>query len=226
MRFETMKYIIGLVVFLSVFSRAGEASLTLESHDNKMRLEVRDTMLQEILDEIWERYQVQVVGLEHREEERITFSASGKSLDDLLKRLFRYMGEVNYAFEYSDVKLVRVSVLPRSDGKTVPLPPSYQKSEHRQKKFGRTVQVKDVIKGSQAEELGLQKDDLIIEYDGVKINSAQQLVKEVKKKSDIDQVDMTVVRDKIPIRYVLKGGRIGVRIITHKLPQETLDNYY
>jgi S1-C subfamily serine protease len=81
------------------------------------------------------------------------------------------------------------------------------------------------IKGSQAEELGLQVGDLIVEYDGVKIHNAQQLVKEVKKKSEIGQVEMTVVREERSFPYVLNSGKIGVRISTTKIPKEAFDTY-
>ena len=87
------------------------------------------------------------------------------------------------------------------------------------------VKVIGTIKGSQAEELGLQVGDLIIEYDGVKIHNAQQLVKEVKKKSESGQVEMTVVREHQSSPYTLNSGKIGVRISTTKISKEAFETY-
>ncbi len=200
-----------------------DASVTIEIQKEKIVLHAEKASVGEILEKIRQKYPVEIRGMEHREEEILTFSAKG-TLEDVIKRLLRYIGEENCAFEFTDVRLTRVSVLPKSKTRASShFPKANQKKA--QKKFGNVVQVKGVNKGTQAEELELQKDDLIVEYDGVKIRSAQQLVREVKKKSDREQVEMTVMRDRIPIQFVLKGGLIGVRIVTIKIPKEELDSY-
>ncbi|MDM8550231.1 PDZ domain-containing protein [Desulfobacterales bacterium HSG2] len=196
--------------------------MIIEFQQGEMVLQAQDVPIGEILEEIFQKHQVEIVGLEHREEETITFSAKGKTLEDVLRRLFRYLKEENCAFEFTDVKLKRVSVLPKSKGK------GHSRPVRTERKAGRktsVVRVIGIIKGSQAEELGLKIGDLIIEYDGVKIRSAQQLVREVKKKSDSGQVEMTVVRDRSSSPYVLNGGKIGVRISTAKIPKEEFDTY-
>jgi S1-C subfamily serine protease len=79
--------------------------------------------------------------------------------------------------------------------------------------------VQSIIEASQAESAGLQKGDIILEYDGVPITSAQQLVSEVEKKAQINQIEMVIVRRKIMTRLILNGGFIGVRIATKNIPR-------
>ena len=74
--------------------------------------------------------------------------------------------------------------------------------------------------------MDLMQGDIIVEYDGIRINSAAQLVKEVKKKSTNNQVEMIVVRDRTSRRLILIGGVIGVRITTEKVSKREYLNYF
>ena len=85
--------------------------------------------------------------------------------------------------------------------------------------------VQSIVEGSQAETAGLQKGDIILEYDGVRITSAQQLVNEVEKKAASSQIEMLFVRQKIPTRLILNGGFIGVRVMTTKILRAELNTY-
>lgn len=217
-----MKYTI-ISLFLFFCSVMADASFV-EFQQGEIVLQAQDAPLGEILEEIFQKYQVEIVGLEHREAEMITFSAKGKTLEDVLRRLFRYLKEENCAFEFTDIKLKRVSVFPKSNKKSYSRPARTEQKADRKTTVS-VVKVIGTIKGSQAEELDLQVGDLIIEYDGVKIHNARQLVKEVKKKSEIGQVEMTVVRDRRASPYILNSGKIGVRISTAKIPKEEFETY-
>ena len=70
--------------------------------------------------------------------------------------------------------------------------------------------------------MDLTAGDIIIEYDGVRISSAQQLVEEVEKKAENSQVEMIVIREKTPMRLILAGGIIGVRIVTKNISYEEI----
>ena len=83
-----------------------------------------------------------------------------------------------------------------------------------------------VLEFSQAQSLDLTAGDIIIEYDGVRISSAQQLVEEVEKKAENSQVDMIVIREKNSMRLILAGGTIGVRIRTKNISYEEIDVVY
>ena len=89
----------------------------------------------------------------------------------------------------------------------------------QENEFVSIAQVQSIIEASQAESAGLQIGDIILEYDGVPINSAQQLVREVEKKAQVNQIEMVIVRQKIPTRLILNGGFIGIRILTKKIPR-------
>ncbi|QTA87155.1 PDZ domain-containing protein [Desulfonema magnum] len=208
-----------IIIFPESALFAADAFLIVELQEGKALLEAREMPLGEVLEEIRQKYRVKIQGLEHREDALITFSAEGEAPEDVLKRLFTYLGEANYAFEFSDVRLNRVSVLPKSNAKVSSFPTKTNEKKPR-RKFANVVQIKKINKNSQAEELGLQKNDLVIEYDGVKITSAQQLSKEVKKRSEDQVVEMTILRDHEPVRFTLNGGLIGIHIVTAKIPEE------
>ena len=69
-------------------------------------------------------------------------------------------------------------------------------------------------------------DDLIVEYDGIRIHNAAQLVAEVKKKSNESSIEMIVVRDQSPLRIVVQGGFLGVRIKTERIPKANYLNFF
>ena len=93
------------------------------------------------------------------------------------------------------------------------------KGPSQQNDFESVAQVQSIVEASQAESAGLQEGDIILEYDGVPITSAQQLVSEVEKKAQISQIEIVIVRQKITTRLILNGGFIGVRIFTKNIPR-------
>jgi S1-C subfamily serine protease len=88
------------------------------------------------------------------------------------------------------------------------------------------AQIQSIVEFSQAESLDLLAGDIIIEYDGVRITSAQQLVDEVEKKAGNSQVEMIVIREKNPMQLILAGGVIGVRIMTKEISQEEISSIF
>ena len=85
------------------------------------------------------------------------------------------------------------------------------------------IEVTNVIEGSQAESLGLQKGDFIVEYDGRKMGRASQLVLETKKKNPHETVELRVVREGNPMRYFVNGGFIGIQIKTVKVFEKSIN---
>jgi S1-C subfamily serine protease len=83
-----------------------------------------------------------------------------------------------------------------------------------------------VVENSQAQDQGLLKGDLIVEYDGIMIRDSRKLVKATQKKSAAESVTITVLRDQIPMQFVLDAGFIGVRIRNQSVPNEEVDNYF
>lgn len=201
------------------------SSLIVNLQQGRLVLQAQGTPLWKILDAIRRECMVEILGLDDRKNEPVTFSSKGETLEDALKQLLRHLGEKNYAFEFVDERLRRASVFPEAEG-IVDLPHVPPGEKVSQKKFVNVVIIQNIVDGSQAQALDLLEGDLIIEYDGVKITGGPlDLIKEVKKKSNKEQVGMIIVRNNEPRRFVLNGGAIGVRIKTIKIPREELDNY-
>ena len=181
-------------------------------------LEARDSTLGEIINQFYDKYRIEIKGLEGREPEKITFPYTVDTPEDLLKSLLRYIGVKNYAFEFTEATLKRLVVVPEATSDVSSSSPASKGSGH-ENEFVSVAQVQSIIEASQAESAGLQKDDIILEYDGVPITSAQQLVSEVEKKAQISQIEMVIVRQKITTSLILNGGFIGVRIVTKNIPR-------
>lgn len=183
----------------------------------KLVINAQKTPLGKILDEIYLNCMVKIIGLGTREKEQITFTSAGQTTEDVLKRLLRHLNENNYAFEYNNEGLVKISVLPKSKTKVSSHPDPKPK-----KVLVNAVRVQNTVEGTQADELGLRKGDYIISYDGIQITSAQQLVMEVRKRAESDNIELIVMRDREPMSFIVKGGLIGVNINTVKISKEDL----
>ena len=185
-------------------------------------IETHDSFLVEVLKELYDKYSIEVAGLESRENDKITFSFEADTLESLLRGLLRYLGVKNFAIEFTDATLTRIVVLPDSMSGITPSE-NVQTVQENQLESLSVAQVQSIVEFSQAESLDLTAGDIIIEYDGVHITSAQQLVEEVKDKAQNSQVEMIVIRDKRPMRLILAGGIIGVRIITKNISKEEIN---
>ena len=218
-------FTIGLVLticFAISQTNAGVEINTLQ--DGTIRFEVSDSSLEEIAAKLNDKYAIEVTGLDKREGEKFTFSFFAETPEELLKRLLRYAGIKNYAFEFSDATLKRLVIVPKGtrDTSTVLEP---EQKEKKPEAFITIAQIQSIVEGSQAESAGLQEGDIVLEYDGVPIRSAQQLVREVERKSTNSQIELVIVRQNITTRLILSGGFIGVRIMTQKIPRTEFENY-
>lgn len=196
-----------------------------QTRNGKIFLKARDSTIREIVREFQNKYSIEISGLENRESEKISFSSDAHTLEGLLKGLLRHLNIKNFAIEYADATLKRVVVVPNARGAISDFVTS-NKDRLNLKKFVNVAEVQSIIEASQAESLDLLEGDIIIEYDGVPINDARQLVNEVEKKASSDQVEMVIVREKTPRRLILGGGFIGVRVMTRKVLKEEGDTLY
>jgi type II secretory pathway component GspD/PulD (secretin) len=192
--------------------------------DGSIHFEAQDATLEEIAKALNDNYAIEVKGLENREDGRITLSHRADTPENLLKRILRHIGIKNYAFEFADATLKRLVVVPAA-ADDISSVSKFSKSLSQPKDLVNIAQIQSVIEASQAESAGLQEGDIILEYDGVPISSAQQLVSEVEKKSASSQIEMVIVRQKIQSRLILNGGFIGIRIITKRIPRAEFDTY-
>jgi len=211
--FGTAFYAIEPANASSEITRVRKGNIVIETHDS---------FLVEVLKELYDKYSIEVAGLESRENDKITFSFEADTLESLLRGLLRYLGVKNFAIEFTDATLTRIVVVPDSMSGITPSE-NVQAEQENQFESLSVAQVQSIVEFSQAESLDLTAGDIIIEYDGVHITSAQQLVEEVKDKAQNSQVEMIVIRDKRPMRLILAGGIIGVRIITKNISKEEIN---
>jgi len=188
-------------------------------------IETHDSVLAEIFKELYDKYSIEVSGLESRESDKITFSFEADTLEALLRGLLRYLGVKNFAIQFADATLTKIVVVPDSMS-DITTSENVQMDQRDQVEALSVAQIQSIVAFSQAESLDLIAGDIIIEYDGVRITSAQQLVEEVEKKSEKSQVEMIVIREKNPVRLILAGGIIGVRIMTKKISKEEINAIY
>lgn len=226
--FLSLRIIIQISFLLTVLSAADIAFGSGEiigTADGKLFIRAQNLSLRSVVARLHEDFAVEIKGLETLQNERITFAFEAVSLEELVKGLLRHLNIKNYAFEFAEEKLKQVIIVPGA--KSIIQSPVDSKTDSTKREETVTVAViKSVVESSQAESLGLLQSDFIVEYDGIRINNATQLVKEVEKRSANNQIEMIVVRDKTPMRLILQGGVIGVRITTEKISKQEYLNYF
>lgn len=193
--------------------------------NGKIIFQARDATLAEVIEELRTKYSIEIKGLEERKTEKITYAFDADTLEALLKGLLRHLGIKNYAFEFADEALKRLVVVPAATSDVTSLSISPEDIE-QDEEFVSVAQIQSIVESSQAESADLEAGDLIIEYDGVPITSAQQLVSEVEKKTAKNQIEMVVVRQKNRSRLIISAGFIGVRITTKKISRAEFDTFH
>lgn len=189
-----------------------------------IKFEARDASLEEIVKQLFDNLKIEVRGLEDRADEKVSFSHTAETTEDLLKNLLRRLGIRNYAFEFAEARLNRLVVVPEA-ANDVSVSSKSTKNSNGPPELVSVARIQSIVEGSQAESAGLQQGDLILEYDGERISSARQLVREVEKKSSNTQIELLVVRQNIATRLVLNGGFMGVRVTTQKIPRNEVTDF-
>ncbi len=223
---------IGIIVSVAVCvgltpglcSEKADKNSDIQCSDGKLNIRVQNMPLSKLIEEIRRKCRVDISGLEHRTNETLNFFGKEEVQETVLKRLLRQLNEENYVFEYTRSGLSRIVVVPRSTAKYSSSPPSFPLRPAESADIpppappplpiaeNASVGVVDVIQGSQAEAVGLQKGDVVVEYDGVKITDPQQLIQEVKSRETKEVVEVTVLRNNTPMTFVMKGGFMGINI--------------
>lgn len=181
--------------------------------------------LRTVADALYSRFDIRIGGLETHEHSKVNLAFEAHSLEELVKGLLRHMKINNYAFEFTDQQLKLVNIFPASKQADLPSVSSRTPSSPNEETVT-VVVVKSVVESSQAEGLGILPGDLIVEYDGIRLNNAVELVKEVKRKSTKSSIDLLVVRNDSTMRLVVQGGFIGVRIATERISKSTYLDFF
>lgn len=205
---------------------AGEKPLVESRSGGRFFLGADNVELFRIVEEIRAELGITISGLEGVEDRKVSCSGEWASSDAMVKGVLRFLGIKNYLLEFDQGKIARVRVMnaggrfaarTKESGTPELSPEDVAVTPEKQEIFS-FVKVQGVVEGSQAEELDIMTGDFIVQYNGVEITSSNRLVGEVKKVSPESRVEMVVIRDHDPVTFTLKGGMIGVRIITVKLP--------
>jgi len=209
-----------IVVHLS--ASAVDASTVLKKQGQRWELNIQKIPLSELLERLFREHQVIVSGLDSRGKEILNLTAVGDSLADIIRSLLLNLGEKNFAFEYTDNRLSRVLVLPggAEDMRNISTIVSSQVPALAESVDA--VEVLGIIEGSQAQNLDIRKGDLLLEYDGMKIDRASKLVEETKKRSSADEIELVLLRNGDPVRLNARGGFLGVQVKTIKIFTEEM----
>lgn len=171
------------------------------------------------------KYNIEIIGIDEKAADPITLVAQNISMSDGVKRILKLVGEENFTFEYIDGKLHKVCVYEGSN--QPPVENLFQPETHAvREKLSSVVKITAVIPGSQAEYLGMRKNDLIIIYDGVKITGTSQLIKLVRGKPVDETVRLTLVQNGMPTDVYAHGGLLGVRIRTSHVARGVYNSYF
>ena len=219
------KILLTLLILLSGSAAGIAADDTIDDivkfQNDTLTIQASQTPLIKILSAIQNKCLVKITGLEHRKEEKVTFSSNKGSLERVLKDFLRHLGEKNYAFEYGNAALLQIVVLPGAQADNYPTATLANQKENLPESV-EAVRVVVVIDGTQAQSVGLMEGDIILEYGGLKIGSADELIKATKTKTNTDQVEILVLRENYQLRFILHGGLIGVRIQNESIAKESL----
>lgn len=198
---------------------AGEngASFRIEFQDDGVVFFSEGATVGEILAGIGDEFRMTVSGLSEKQLQQVSATLKGDSVQDAMRRLLRQLGVRNFAFHYTEDRLSHVSVFPESK---TPGPPVRQPPVSASSTRDSAVEVIDVVEGTQARTIGLEKGDLILEYGGIRLGRASQLVEETRNRDSFETVELAVLRNGERLRFFVNGGLIGVRVKTVRMRNE------
>lgn len=162
---------------------------------------------------------------------RIDFEDSGAA-ETVIRHLLRKARESNFAFEFEDTGLFKVTIFPSSSAPARTLaaespeaaapPPPESPGENSLP----IVRVTEVVEDTQALELGLETGDVVFEYAGQRITAPGQLVALVKEhETDREKIEIKVLRGDNMLRFFMEPGLVGVRIVSDRVLKEYLDKF-
>lgn len=216
-------------------SLSADARLEIVCTGNTVRIHASNVHFENLLKELNQKCGIAFSGMETHFQKVVNFSSENQDMEETLLRLLQYMDINNYFLEFRDNQLAGLFIPdasafpPSASASSLPEPgrqirPSVSTPPPQPdpKDSIRAVRVYGLIDDTQAESSGIMEGDVIVNYDGVMIDSTSKLIREVQKREEDDIVEMTVIRDGTPVTISLRGGFIGVRIRTENLPKAEL----
>lgn len=188
---------------------------SIDREGEKVTLDIKEMPVAELVERINFEAGIEIRGLMERRSGRVTFTHTGRSLEDVLRQLLRYLDETNFIYQYEDDRLTRITVLPTGEDEA---PVSQRESDWIDLAPKTTVvEIVDVLEESQAESVGLKKGDYIYQYGSRRMYDSQTLIKETDRKDDSTTVEMIVIRNGDAKSFFLERGFIGVQVRTRIL---------
>jgi predicted metalloprotease with PDZ domain len=183
--------------------------------------------LKHIILEFEAQHSLMFTGLSDFMDNKITLSYTG-SIMDIITKLLKLLKIQNYAYTFNREQLIEVTALPTSTTIINSLEPVTEttKKQNTNRLNSSTVLIQKVLPDSQGEMVQLEVNDYIIAYNGHKISNARRLIDYVKKYKVEESVSIVIVRDERILEFTLRGGLIGVQIVTIPMKFEILENYY
>jgi C-terminal processing protease CtpA/Prc len=173
----------------------------------------RSAPLDKIFKEIENEFQITIAGLNSRRSESISLSINDESVDGILKKLIKSIGEKNYAFIYITEKLTTLYFVPESEFDFIPFKEKTKTDIHKKNYFGAIVT--SIFDNSFMHSAELRTGDIITEYDNVRITKGPiELSKLMKERSDRNSIEMRILRDNVPMSIFVTGGLINAGLKT------------
>jgi len=226
-----LSFLCGVLIITILQKEVSAESSTLSVIDHGLLTIQADNLeLKYIISEFEAEHSLKFTGFSKFMDNKITLSYTGSIMDVILK-LLKLLEIKNYAYTFNEEQLIHVTVLPSSIYKTTKKKPLESVNETTKKrdtnKFNSTtVLIQKVLPDSQGEMVQLEVNDYIIAYNGHKIPNARRLIDYVKKYKVEESISIVVVRDERTLEFTLRGGLIGVQIITIPMDFEILESYY
>ncbi|MCP4022063.1 MAG: PDZ domain-containing protein [Desulfobacteraceae bacterium] len=199
-----------------------------QTHETAIAISIKDIDIKVLVHHFKKTFDVEISGLAHLYNQTITLEISGE-LPFVIKKILRKLNQDNYALVFENAVLKKVVVVP---GHLKPVKKKTKPKDEENLKEADTANlsqvsvVRDVIENSLAEEIGLQKDDIILEYDGMKITHYNELMEQIKMKPEGTYISMLIVRNKIPRRLACKAGILGVVMSQKTMNASLLEAWY
>jgi hypothetical protein len=212
-------WVLQTVTAFSAVHDAPDVFFSIGVTDTEVTMVAKGISLEDLIERIKNDISVEIKGLTLKPDNPVTFSHKGKSSEIVLRQLLRHLGEKNFAYEFSDDKLIRITVFPEGT-QSAPIPAA---TDNKLKSDSISlVEIVDVLEETQAEKLDLKEGDYIYTYNGRRIFRHEELVEETFKDNGPTPVSMVIIRKGKLTRVFLDRGFIGIHVRTKLILKKEL----
>ena len=223
-----LSFLCGLLIITILQKEVAAETSSLSVIDHGLLTIKADNLeLKHIILEFEAQHSLMFTGFSDFMDNKITLSDTGSTMD-IITKLLKLLEIQNSAYTFNREQLIHVTALPASNLiiNSLESVTETTKKWNTNKLNSSTVLIQKVLPDSQGEMVQLEVNDYIIAYNGHKIPNARRLINYVKKYKVEESVSIVIVRDERILEFTLRGGLIGVQIVTIPMKFEILENYY